>query len=246
MKIYFIECPNQIFIFYFIFHFLFFIFQVSKIDWILHNYIYCNNIKVNDLNYYYSKYLYFSHFTISFTLFSYSIYIFFSYIYFLYFNKIFISKHCLYKFNINIYYFYYYFKKRNLFSKSYIPRENKNIYFYLSVSKIHFPRSWWKDCRKSETTQHTMILRTRTSSIPFSITGTDLQRIYHSQIQKSIWSSLLYHAPIPREKIPVQPYRHGISLPFFTLEFQLFIYREQTVNTNENSIHKVLRLNEML
>lgn len=72
---------NQIFIFYFIFHFLFFIFQVSKIDWILHNYIYCNNIKVNDLNYYYSKYLYFSHFTISFTLFSYSIYIFFSYIY---------------------------------------------------------------------------------------------------------------------------------------------------------------------
>lgn len=133
MKIYFIECPNQIFIFYFIFHFLFFIFQVSKIDWILHNYIYCNNIKVNDLNYYYSKYLYFSHFTISFTLFSYSIYIFFSYIYFLYFNKIFISKHCLYKFNINIYYFYYYFKKRNLFSKSYIFKILEKIKIFISI-----------------------------------------------------------------------------------------------------------------
>lgn len=46
------------------------------------------------------------------------------------------------------------------------------------------------------------------------------------------------------KKIPVQPYRHGISLPFFALKFQLFIYREQTANTNENSIHKVLRLNE--
>lgn len=85
-----------------------------------------------------------------------------------------------------------------------------------------------------------MILRTRTSSIPFSIT--DLQRIYHSQIQKSIWSSLLYRAPILGKKN--QPYRHGISLPFFALKFQLFIYREQTANTNENSIHKVLRLNE--
>lgn len=71
---------------------------------------------------------------------------------------------------------------------------------YPPVSKIHFPRSWWKDCRKSETTQHTMILRTRTSSIPFSIT--DLQRIYHSQIQKSIWSSLLYRAPILGKKNP--------------------------------------------
>lgn len=136
----------------FLFHFSFLISQISKINCYIITL--CNNInlKINDLKYYYSKYFYFSHFTISSTLFSY--FTFFIYIFFLYFNKIFISKNKIYFQNP-------------------IPGENKNIYFYLSVWKIHFPRSWWKDCRKSETAQqHTMILRARTSSIPFNITGT--------------------------------------------------------------------------
>lgn len=70
----------------------------------------------------------------------------------------------------------------------------------------------------------------------------DLERIYHSQIQKSVWSSLLYRAPILGEKknpcSTLSPW--NIPSPFLALEFHLFIYREQTVNTNENSIHKVL------
>lgn len=68
----------------------------------------------------------------------------------------------------------------------------------------------------------------------------DLERIYHSQIQKSVWSSLLYRAPILGEKKNPCSTLSPWNIPSPFLEFHLFIYREQTVNTNENSIHKVL------